>query len=150
VPIPTVDPADLKQFWNGLQAITRVTPPGPTRAIGAGALGFDVKARGPEFEQTFLALTTRNWLISGLFARGLLKDYADGDQLRDEVFRAAARMPCTEQEAQEAMVWPVILEEFPDRAEQEEIKRKSLALDGYDPEKPKVAEKFFAWMRSCT
>jgi hypothetical protein len=133
-----------------LQAITRVAPPGPNTAIGASALGFDVIARGPEFEQTFLALMTRNWLISGLFARGLLKDYTDGDQLRDEVFRAAATMPCTEHEAQEAMVWPVILEEFPDKAEQEQIKRKSLALDGYDPEKPKIAEKFFAWMQSST
>lgn len=74
-PIPPVDPADLNQFWTASRAIIREDHPGPNTAIEAGALGFDVKARGPEFEETFFYLVRRYWLILGLFARGLLRDY---------------------------------------------------------------------------
>jgi len=146
-PVPAVDPADLMKIWVAVRSMEAEFGPRPGHAAGAGALGFDPSSRGPGFATEFFAITTRHWLLAALVDRGVLKDYQNGDELDEQVFRAAATMPCTIDDLGEAMM-PLKLAGRP--AEVVSHVKKDCLAHGFDLDNPKVDAKFLAWMRdSC-
>jgi len=115
-----------------------------TKAFGLGAIALDASDLDAS-QDKLAALTIRLALLQSLFERNVLRDYLDGDELTDEVFQAAASIPCDKEEIGEAIV-PVAMKQRPE-LECSELKREVIA-HGYDPEQPKIDSRFLAWMRN--
>ncbi|MGH9601117.1 MAG: hypothetical protein ACRD24_01900 [Terriglobales bacterium] len=143
-PIPAVDPADVKQIWVAVRAMEAEFGPRPDHATGAAALGFDVSSRGPGFTAELFFISTRHSLLATLVDRGVLRDYQNGDELDERVFRAAATVPFIRDELLVAMM-ALKLAEHP--AEVVAKVKKDFLAHGYNLDKPRIDSKFLAWMR---
>ena len=145
-PIPQVDPVDLKQSWSAWKS---EVPLGPN-TIGINSLAFAIPASTPRVvQENAVSVWKRNLLVAGLFVRGLLQDYQTDDQIRDEVFRAAATVTCLEEDLIEVIALPTFLgrpEADPETIER--LKREALA-DGLDLEKPKMVDRLLTLIRGC-
>lgn len=100
----------------------------------------NLPALGPDQR---LAFSLRYGLLDALLQRGILDSYMEEAELRRKVFAAAASLPCDKNDLGEAFFLKRLRESPPDVAEKmtEEARQA-----GYDPDHPKLDEKFTAWM----
>lgn len=143
-PVPEANPNHLKLMWNRGREAARMADLS-TRTFGLGAIGLDASDLGDEPKDKLGALTIRLALLQSLFERNVLRDYVHGDEFTDEVFQAAASIPCDKEDVGEAIV-PFAMKLCPDM-DHSELKREMIE-HGYDPERPKIDSKFIAWMRN--
>ena len=139
-PIPTANLSDMKQMWDA----SRRMQPKPNSAmglVGYAAYGVDAATGGAE---KFIPLWLRGNLLAALVARGVLNDHLHGDELDEKVIRAAAIMPCNKDDLAEAVV-QLRLAQSP--AEVVAKAKEEMRAKGYDADKPRIDDKFFAWMR---
>jgi len=134
-PIPFVDPDDMKKMWK----FVRDCP--ATKTIGLGVvagLGLsDQSLDGTE------VLGVRLNLLRSLFERGILHDYLVDGEISDEIFRAAATMPCEWKDFCEAGVQLLLKQSSEETISKA---REMFMAQGYDPDKPEIDFKFLAWM----
>lgn len=140
------DPADIKEFWLAQRKWEAEFGP-PKRdvvATGLGALGIDVSKRGPDFETELFFITTRLGMLCNLVARGVLKDYQEGEELDERVYRAAATVSFTYEEWGESMM----AERLPQyHADVVANVKQQFRDHGYDLDHPRIDTKFLAWLR---
>ena len=142
-PIPETDADHLKQMWKGVR-VADANFADTTKTCGLGALGLAPADLGNPSTAEFSVLFLRLNLLRALFKRDVLRDYLVGGELRDEVFRAAAGIPCDKDELAEALIhatWDI----FPAEAVSE-FKAKMVS-EGYDPDAPRMDAKFLSWLR---
>jgi hypothetical protein len=135
-PIPFVQPDDIKKMWKFVRDCAATTTIGLGVSAGLGLS--DPSLDGSE------VLGVRLNLMRSLFERGVLRDHLVDGEMSDEVFRAAATMPCEWKDFCEAGVQLLLKtssEETVSKA------REMFGAQGYDPDKPKIDSKFLAWMR---
>ena len=90
-----------------------------------------------------IAFVVRYALLDSLIKAGILDRYMEDAKLRQKVFAAAATLPCDLNDFGEAMMLKRLRESPPGVVEKmtEEMRQA-----GYDPDHPKLGEKFIAWM----
>lgn len=90
-----------------------------------------------------IAFSFRYALLDALIMTGILDRYMDDAKLREKVFAAAATLPCDKNDLGEAMMLKRLRESPPDIVQKmiEEMRQA-----GYDPDHPRLGEKFTAWM----
>jgi hypothetical protein len=142
-PVPEANPDLMKKMW------TRTREAGlrgdATKTSGLGAIGIDASELGDAPRDAMTVLIVRLQLLQSLFERNVLREYLHGDELVDEVFKAAATLPCDKEEIGEAIV-QLMMKHRPE-ADFSELKSEMIA-HGYNPEAPKIDSKFLAWMRN--
>jgi hypothetical protein len=140
-PIAQVEAYLIEGMW---EALSRM--PAEKRqhvSVGLGAFArVNPNFAPPSPEQT-VALLARYALLDALIERGILDDYMRDELLRKRVFAAAASLPCDKNDLSEALAQK-ILRESP--AEVVASTKEEMRLAGYDPDHPKVGDKFIEWM----
>ncbi|HWY69326.1 MAG TPA: hypothetical protein VNX88_11705 [Terriglobales bacterium] len=116
-----------------------------TKTFGLGTIGIDASEIGDAPGDKFHGLVIRLGLLRSFFERNVLRDYLHGGDFADEVFQAAASLPCDRDDVGEAMV-QMAMKQRPE-VDCSEFKREMIA-HGYDPDAPKIDSKFLAWMRN--
>lgn len=140
--VPAANPDHIKMMWNRMRDVELVRRSGKTS--GLGAIGIDASFLGESARDNLAALTLRLGLLRSLLERDVLRDYLQGDEVPDEVFAAAADIPCDKEEISEAML-QLVMKQRPD-ADCSELKHEMIA-HGYDPNAPKIDSKFLMWLR---
>lgn len=147
--VPFVKPEHLAATWKFMSeadegvSSTRTTGVGVVLAragLSADEIEFLSRAEGGGF-----AFVIRSQLLQSLVQRGVLREYADGNELDRRVFRAVALFPFNEEDFAEASVLLHLKTLPPEKSAQ---LRSSLIAEGYNPEEPKVDSKFLEWIRT--
>jgi hypothetical protein len=145
-PIASVKASDLRQLWDADRRMRAdMGPPKPGGAVGLAvyaAYGFEAAAGDPG---ELLPITMRHKLMSALIERGVLSDYMQGEDPDEQVFRAAATMPCNKDDFFEAIM-PEMLTLMP--ADDVAKLKEDTQAHGYDVNKPSVDVKFIEWLRT--
>jgi hypothetical protein len=144
-PIPPVKASDLKQLWEATRRMNADMPPRPGVAVGLAvyaAYGFEAACAPPE---ELMAITSRGQLLSAIVERGVLNEYVHGEELDEEVFRAAATMPCDKDDFFQAIM-PDMVTQLP--AEDVAKFKEEMRTHGYDIYQPSVDRKFLEWLRN--
>jgi hypothetical protein len=142
-PIAPVDASLIERAWKALSQLDAIQRNTVGIQLGAVA-GNDSNASALSPDQR-LAFSFRYALLDALLKRGILDSYMEDANLRHQVFAAAASMPCDKNDLGEASLLRRLRESPPDIVEKmtEEMKQA-----GYDPDHPKLDEKFMAWMNT--
>jgi hypothetical protein len=140
-PIAPVELSLIERAWNRLSQLDKDQP----QRIGIHLMavaGNDPNLSSLSPDQR-IAFTFRYALVAALIKAGILDRYMEDAKLRPKVFAAAASMPCDKNDLGEAMALKRLRESPPDVVEKmtEEMKQA-----GYDPDHPKLGEKFISWM----
>jgi hypothetical protein len=143
-PFAPVSASDLKQLWEVTKRIKADFPSRPEVAIGGGifaSYGIDF-VNEPE---RFTSATYRLEILSDLLGRGVLKDYVHGERVDENVFSAAASMPCNKNDLAQVMI-PRLLAESP--ADVAAKATEEMLAGGFDPASPNIDQKFLDWLRT--
>lgn len=138
--IPAVASSLIQHMWEAMSSIPKERR--QHTAIGLQAIaGPDLVLQKPEQQ---VAMTVRYFLLEGLTELGLLDEYLKDEAQRKRVFAAAASFPCNKDDLAEAAMHRVLRDSPPETAQKahEEVRQA-----GYDPEHPKVGERFKQWMQ---
>ncbi len=139
-PIPPVNASDIRQMW----AAARRIPSRPNVVIGMGAYAAcGVEAASDRPEQ-MLAIWHRQNMLAALVARGVLNDYLHGEEMDEKVFRAAATIPCNQEDWKQAM-FPLMLAQLP--ADHAAKVREEAHAAGIDLDNLPIDRKFLDWLR---
>ena len=140
-PIAAVPFSLIERAWNALGHLARERQPSVGIHLGAVA-GNDPNLSSLSSDQR-VAFTVRYALLDALITAGFLDRFLEDAKLRQRVFAAAATLPCDKSDLGEAMILKRLRESPPDIVEKmiEEMRQV-----GYDPDHPKLSEKFMAWM----
>ena len=141
--VPATNPEHLKKMWK-CSRDPRVMG-SATKTSGLGAAGIDPSELGDAPREKVHALAIRLELLRSLFERSVLHDYLSGDDFADEVFQAAASLPCDRDDVVEAMA-QLAMKQRP-KADCSELKREMIA-HGIDPDHPRVDSRFLAWIKT--
>ncbi len=149
-PLADADPEQLKKFWRGWREIKAAMP----RREGEGELGatsVDLIAAVGGIKETpspaeFFALSMRANLLSGLFERGVLREFEEDGELSDSVFQVAATMAINIEDLGGVML-PLFLKKIAPK-EAAEVKARWLA-EGFDAEQPTIDKKFLEAVRKA-
>jgi len=133
----------LKKIWKRIREAGLTTS--ATKTFGLGAVGIDPWELGDRPHEEVHALAIRLELLRSLFERNVLHDYLRGDDFAEEVFQAAASLPCDGDDIGEAMV-QLAMKQRPE-ADYSELKREMIA-HGIDPDHPRVDSRFLAWIKN--
>ena len=140
-PIAAVQCSLIERAWNALGHHAR----GPRHSIGIdlGAVAGNDSTLSALSPDQRIAFTVRYALLDALITTGILDRFMEDAKLRQRVFVAAATLPCDKSDLGEAMILKRLRESPPDIVEKmiEEMRQV-----GYDPDHPKLSEKFMAWM----
>jgi len=136
-PLETVDPSWIERSWKAVKSLDGIEH----RSVGLHAVA-DPNAPALSPGQR-LAVGFRYALLDSLLKRGVLDSYMEDETLRKKVFAAAATLPCDKNDLGEATFLKRIRESPPEVAEKMIGEMRNA---GYDPGRPKLDEKFFAWM----
>lgn len=139
--IAEVEPSLIESMWKALSRIPRTE--GQPTASGHTAVKLDPEL-APRSPEQKLAMMARYALLDALIERGILDDYMKDETLQRKVFKAAAQLPCDQNDLREAVAERVLRQSPPDASQK--IK-EDLARGGYNPDHLKVADKFIAWIR---
>jgi hypothetical protein len=90
-----------------------------------------------------LAVSFRYELLDSLLKRNILDSYMQDAALRKKVFQAVASLPCDKTDLGEASFLRRLRESPPEVAEKMIDEARN---EGYDPEHPRLDDKFLAWM----
>lgn len=90
-----------------------------------------------------IAFAVRYALLDALIRAGILDRFMEHAKLRQKVFAAAASLPCDINDFGEAMMLKRLRESSPDVVEK---MKEEMRQAGYDPNHPKLGEKFVSWM----
>ena len=142
-PVPEADADHLKKVWKRVREAERMGE--GTKTFGLGACGIDASPYGVTPGEKFHGLTIRVALLQSLSQRNVLLEYLRGEDFADEVFQAAASLPCDRDDIGEAMI-QLAMKQRPE-ADCSEVKREMVA-HGYDLDKPRIDSKFLAWIRN--
>jgi hypothetical protein len=139
--IATVAPSLIEHIWDAVSRISNEHRQHAAISLGAFA-GVDPSGMPTDAEQQ-VAMMARYALLDALIERGVLDAYMDDESLRKKVFAAAAAFPCDKNDLGEALAQRLLRDYSPDAAQKanEEFRQA-----GYDPDHPKVVEKFIRWM----
>lgn len=135
--VATVEPSLIEYMWKLMSSIPREqrhsTSPGFTGVLAD-------PGRFPQNSDERVAMMIRYALLNSLVEGGIVDDYMKDESLRQKVFTAAALFPCDKNDLSEAVAQR---DSSPDVAQKtgEEFRQTD-----YDPEHPKVGEKFIEWM----
>jgi hypothetical protein len=138
--IPAVASSVIERMW---VVISRLPPEQRQHtAVGLGAFA-DIDPRLLQDPGQVVAMLVRYDLLDGLIELGILDDYMNDESQRKRVFAAAASFPCNKDDLGEATMQKMLRDRPPDvvQSTYEEYRQA-----GYDPEHPKVAERFKRWM----
>jgi hypothetical protein len=140
-PVAPVEFSSIERAWNAMGHLAR----GPRHSVGIdlGAVaGNDASLSSLSPDQR-IAFTFRYALLDALTTAGILDRYMADANLRPKVFAAAASIPCDKNDLGEAMALKRLRESPPDVVQKmtEEMRQA-----GYDPDRPKLGEKFISWM----
>jgi hypothetical protein len=132
--VASVDPGLIGQMWKALSSI-------PKELLQNTSMGLHAMASGdpdrlPQNPEQRVGMMVRYALMNALIDRGLLDDYMKDEAQRKKVFATAALFPCDKNDLGEAMAQKL------NQKTNEELRQA-----GYDPDHPKVGERFIAWMR---
>ena len=147
--VPSVNPEHLAATCKFMGEADEGVSNTKTTGVGivlarAGLSGQEIELLG-RAESGGFAFGIRSHLLQSLLQRGVLRQYADGSELDERVFRAAASFPLSEEDYGEASVL-LHLKNLP--PEKSALLRSSLMAEGYNPEEPKVDSKFLEWIRT--
>jgi len=131
--IATVEPSLIEQMWKALSSIPKDLLQG--NSVGLHAVASAGPNNLPENPEQRVGMMVRYTLMDELIQRGLLDEYMKDEGQRKKVFAAAAQFPCDKNDLGEAVAQKL------DQKTNEELRQA-----GYDPDHPKVAERFIAWM----
>jgi hypothetical protein len=142
-PIAPVDASLIERAWKALSQLDAIQRNSAGIQLGAVA-GNDSNASALSPDQR-LAFSVRYALLDALLKRGILDAFMEDAKLRCKVFAAAASLPCDKNDIGEASFLRRLRESPPDIVKKmtEEARQA-----GYDPEHPKLDEKFIAWMNA--
>jgi hypothetical protein len=138
--IVEVQPILIKRMWEALGRVRRNEEQHPAGVFVGARLDPELAPRNPE--QKF-AMIMRYVLLNALVESGVLDEYMKDDVLRKKVFMAAALLPCSGSDLQEAVAARV-LRQSPDVSPE---KKKGLTEAGFDPDHLRVADRFIEWLR---
>jgi hypothetical protein len=141
--IASVEPALIEHLWTALNSIPREQLEKLRGSTGSFGVHCDPDLL-PESPEKRVGMMMRNVLFNALLERGILDEYMKDEVLRKKVFAAAALFPCDKDDLGEAVAQRLIRDAQPDVAEKT---REEFRQAGYDPDHPKVAAKFIAWIR---
>jgi hypothetical protein len=141
-PVPEANPEHLRRMWKHARENASL---GKGKTSGFGALGLDASDLGDAPRDKITILTLRLGLVQSLCERNVLRDYLHGDELAEEVFQAAASLPCDKEDVAEAMVL-LTMKQQP-QLDYSELRREMTA-HGYNPDEPKIDSKFLEWIRN--
>lgn len=144
VPVPVVDPEQLKRLWRGIRDVLASLP--QDKATGLGAIAGAAFMSGKPTATEYLSTSMRANLISALLERGVLCAFQQGNDLAEIVFRAAATIPMTLEDLGEATL-QLHLRTMPSE-EAAKVKAQLLA-EGYDFDQPTIDGKFLAAVRDA-
>lgn len=140
--IAQVEPSLIERVWDAVSRI--LAEKRQHTAIGLGAFALGNPELAPPNPEQRVALMARYALLDGLIERGILDDYMKDESLRKRVFAAAASLPCDKNDLGEAVAQKALRESPPEVVEKT---REEMRQAGYDPDHPKVGDKFIQWMR---
>ena len=138
--IPAVASSLIQHMWEAMSSIPKEQR--QHTAIGLEAIaGPDVVLQKPEQQ---VAMIVRYFLLEGLIELGLLDEYLKDEAQRKRVFTTAASFPCNKDDLAEATMHRVLRDSPPEVIQKasEEFRQA-----GYDPQHPKVGERFKQWMQ---
>jgi hypothetical protein len=140
-PMVPVEFSWIERAWNAIGHLAL----GPRHSIGIdlGAVAGNDASLASLSPEMRIAFTFRYALLDALIKAGILDRYMEDAKLRQKVFAAVASLPCGKNDLGEAMMLKRLRESPPDIVEKmtEEMRQA-----GYDPDHPKLGEKFLAWM----
>lgn len=131
--IVTVEPSLIEQMWKAMSSIPNELRQGTS--TGLHAVASAGPSHLPQNPEQRVGMVVRYALMNALIERGILGDYMNDETQRKKVFAAAAQFPCDKNDLGEAVAQKL------DQKTNEELRQT-----GYDPDHPKVAERFIAWM----
>ena len=132
--VPGVESSLIEQMWKATSSIPKDLLQGSS--TGMHAVASAGPSSFPEDPEQRVGLLIRYALMNALIERGLLDDYMKDEVQRKKVFAAAAQFPCDKNDLGEAIAQKL------NQQTNEELRQA-----GYDPDHPKVGERFIAWMR---
>lgn len=132
--VASVDPGLIEQMWKAMSSIPRELRHGTSTGLYAVASGDPGSL--PQNPEQRVAMAVRYALMDALIERGILDEYMKDEAQRKKVFATAAQFPCDKNDLGEAVAQKL------DQKTNEELRQA-----GYDPDHPKVGERFIAWMR---
>lgn len=131
--VATVEPSLIEHMWQALSSIPKDLL--QSTSVGLHAVASADPGRLPQNPEQRVGMMVRYALMNALIERGLLDEYMKDEAQRKRVFAAAALFPCDKNDLGEA-----VAKQLADKTNEE------LRLAGYDPDHPKVAGRFIAWM----
>ena len=129
--IASVDPSLIEKIWKAINSISKELREGSSTGLHAVASAGSY----PEDPEQRVGGMIRYTLMNSLIERGILDEYMKNESQRKKVFATAAQFPCDKNDLGEAVAQKL------DQKTNEELRQA-----GYDPDHPKVAERFIAWM----
>jgi hypothetical protein len=140
-PIAPVEFSLIERAWNALSRFRREQP--QSIGIDLGAVAENASSLSSLSPDQRIAFTVRYGLLDGLITAGILDHYMENAKLRQKVFEAGATLPCDKNDLGEAMMLKRLRESSPDVVEK---MKQEMRQAGYDPDQPKLGEKFVSWM----
>ena len=131
--VASVDPGLIEQMWQAMSSIPSELRQGTS--TGFHAVASAGPSRLPQNPEQRVGMMVRYALMNALIERGTLDEYMKDEAQRKKVFATAAQFPCDKNDLGEAVAQKL------DQKTNEELRQA-----GYDPDRPKVAERFIAWM----
>jgi hypothetical protein len=139
-PVAPVEFSLIERAWNDLSRFPRDPPQKVGHLTAIAGNNPDLPSLNPDQR---IAFAVRYALLDVLIRAGLLDRYMEDATLRHKVFAAAATLPCDINDFGEVMMLKRLRESPPDVVEK---MIEEMGQAGYDPDHPKLGEKFIAWM----
>jgi len=140
--IAQVEASLIEHWWDAMRRIRAEKR--HQVAIGLESFGGGNPDLVPRIPEQLTALMARCALLDALVEGGILDDYMENESLRKKVCRAAASLPYDKNDLGEALAQKALRESPPDVVEKT---KEEMRQAGYDPDHPKVGDKFIEWMR---
>jgi hypothetical protein len=140
-PIAPVEFSLIERVWNALSRFRREQP--QSIGIDLGAIAGNDSSLSSLSPGQRIAFSVRYALLDALIRAGILDRFMEHAKLRQKVFAAAASLPCDINDFGEAMMLKRLRESSPDVVEK---MKEEMRQAGYDPNHPKLGEKFVSWM----
>jgi hypothetical protein len=139
-PVAPVEFSLIERAWNRLSQLATDLPQrtGHLMAVAGNHPDLSSVSSGQRF-----AFAVRYAQLDALIRAGVLDRYMEDATLRQKVFAAAASLPCDINDFGEAMMLKRLRESSPDVVEK---MKEEMRQAGYDPNHPKLGEKFVSWM----
>jgi hypothetical protein len=140
-PIGPVEFSLIERVWNALSRFRREQP--QSIGIDLGAIAGNDSSLSSLSPGQRIAFSVRYALLDALIRAGILDRFMEHAKLRQKVFAAAASLPCDINDFGEAMMLKRLRESSPDVVEK---MKEEMRQAGYDPNHPKLGEKFVSRM----